>query len=345
AAAINEFGARVTRYSPFGTWHQLLISGNGNRWHPAGVNAWLRDLGIFDQRSHQKRVPRDAFRLANTQLAILLRHLWATDGSIGVHKGGGGHSVYYATNSTGLAADVAALLLRFDIVTRTARVDAPGYRPGYQVHVSGTQAQRRFIEIVGAFGPRVVPAAAVLAATAGVLPSTNVDTIPREVFDLVRERMQDREITTREMARLRGNSYGGTAHFSFSPSRPHLATYAQLLEDRELMGLATNDLFWDEVIDVVPDGEELVYDLTVPQTACWLADGVVSHNSGALEQDSDIVIMLWRDREETPAGAPRLINGAVAKNRNGPTGGFQPLVESEQAKFFSKASDDGGPPA
>src|SRR2546422_8625750 len=66
---------------------------------------------------------------------------------------------------------------------------------------------------------------------------------------------------------------------------------------------------------------------------------------GSLEQDSDIVIMLWRDREETPAGAPRLINGSVAKNRNGPTGGFQLLFESEQAKFFSKASDDGGPPA
>ena len=66
---------------------------------------------------------------------------------------------------------------------------------------------------------------------------------------------------------------------------------------------------------------------------------------GSLEQDADIVIMLWRDREETPAGAPRLINGAVAKNRNGPTGGFQLLFESEQAKFFSKASDEGGPPA
>jgi replicative DNA helicase len=175
--------------------------------------------------------------------------------------------------------------------------------------------------------------------------NTNVDTIPREVFDVVRERMRAKAITTREMARLRGTSYGGTGHFSFSPSRPHLAEYARLLEDRELMSLTTNDLFWDEVIEVVPEGDEVVYDLTVPETGCWMADGIVSHNSGALEQDADIVIMLWRDREETPAGAPRLINGSVAKNRNGPTGGFQLLFESEQAKFFSKASDDGGPPS
>src|SRR5207237_9443195 len=55
---------------------------------------------------------------------------------------------------------------------------------------------------------------------------------------------------------------------------------------------------------------------------------------GSLEQDSDIVIMLWRDPEETPAGAPRLINGSVAKTRNGPTGGFQPPFQSQPAKVF-----------
>ncbi len=62
--------------------------------------------------------------------------------------------------------------------------------------------------------------------------------------------------------------------------------------------------------------------------------------SGSLEQDSDIVLMLWKDKEETPAGAPRLIHGSVAKNRNGPTGIFQLLFAGEQARFFSKAADD-----
>ena len=42
--------------------------------------------------------------------------------------------------------------------------------------------------------------------------------------------------------------------------------------------------------------------------------------SGAIEQDSDVVLMLWRDKEETAAGAPKLIHGSIAKNRNGPTG-------------------------
>src|SRR6266508_3596239 len=61
---------------------------------------------------------------------------------------------------------------------------------------------------------------------------------------------------------------------------------------------------------------------------------------GTIEQDSDVVIMLWKDKEETAAGAPRLIHGSIAKNRNGPTGIFSLLFASEQARFFSKAADD-----
>jgi replicative DNA helicase len=122
-----------------------------------------------------------------------------------------------------------------------------------------------------------------------------------------------------------------------------LAEYARLLADDELRDVATSDLFWDRVVAIEPAGEEEVFDLTVPGPSSWLADGIVSHNSGALEQDADIVMMLWKDKEETVAGAPRLIHGSVAKNRNGPTGPFSLLFASEQARFFSKAPENETP--
>src|SRR5204862_6629369 len=65
--------------------------------------------------------------------------------------------------------------------------------------------------------------------------------------------------------------------------------------------------------------------------------------SGALEQDADIVLMLWKDKEETAAGAPRLIHGSVAKNRNGPAGTFNLLFASQQARVLSKAPGDPPP--
>ena len=154
-AAEQEFDGRVTRYeAPVGSWHQLVISGNGDRWRPAGVNAWLRELGVFGQRSFQKRIPATAFQLGNEQIALLLQHLWATDGSIALRRESrGGHSFYYATTSEGLAADVAALLLRLGMVARVGRAQKKGYRPSYQVRVSGADAQRLFLSTVGAFWP------------------------------------------------------------------------------------------------------------------------------------------------------------------------------------------------
>ena len=57
----------------------------------------------------------------NDQIALLLRHLWATDGCIWagpVSKRKLATRVYFGTSSPGLATDVAALLLRLGIVAR-----------------------------------------------------------------------------------------------------------------------------------------------------------------------------------------------------------------------------------
>jgi replicative DNA helicase len=344
AAATRQFGARVTRHAgPTGTWHQLVIAGNGNRWHPAGVGLWLRQLGIFGQRSYQKRVPQAAFRLGNRQIALLLRHLWATDGSIALRRESrGGHAVHYTTTSDGLAYDVAALLLRIGIVARVGTSVKGGYRPSYQVRVSGADAQREFLRVVGAHGPRVAPADILADSLADVIPNTNVDTLPNGVFGLVRERMHTLGVSPRAMAAMRGTVYNGGAHFAFAPSRSVLLDYATRLDDDELRDLATSDVFWDRVVAVEPAGDEDVFDLTVPGVANWLADGIVSHNSGALEQDADVVIMIFREEMYKPdRSVPSEVDGIaeliIAKQRNGPTGTVKTAFIAGQTKFMPLA--------
>ena len=99
-AAAESLGSTVKRYRGRGQWHQLLIGANGDRWHASGVGKWLKDLGIFGQRSHEKRLPDAVFQLADEQVALLLRHLWATDGSIVTRPAGskGSHRVYFSTS-------------------------------------------------------------------------------------------------------------------------------------------------------------------------------------------------------------------------------------------------------
>ncbi|MBE0447778.1 MAG: replicative DNA helicase [Actinobacteria bacterium] len=326
-AAREKFGAIVTRYAGRGNWHQLLISGNGNRWSPAGVNAWLRELGIFNQRSYEKRIPDEAFRLSNRQVGLLLRHLWATDGTISPRSEGsrGSAGVFFSTSSEGLANDVAFLLLRLGIVARIRHAQQGTSRPWYNVNISGAEDQRRFLKVVGAFGPRCEGAERLSQQLLHLTSNTNVDTLPREVFGQIKQLMAASGISHRAMAAMRGTSYGGSAHFSFAPSRAVVEEYAEVLDNDLLREQATSDLFWDTVIEITPDGEEEVFDLTVPGPSCWLADGVVSHNSGAIEQDADIVMFIHRNIYGSPddidaieeRGTAEVI---VAKHRNGPIG-------------------------
>jgi len=313
--AAEMFGCRVTGNDGVGNWHQLLISGTGNRWSPIGVGKWLKDLGIFGQRSHQKHLPSEVFSLPNSQIALLLRHLWATDGTISASKPGrrGGHKVSFTTCSRRLADDVAALLLRLGIVSRTHAVKVGHYRPVYMVHVSGTESQWTFLQEIGAFGPRREPATLLAEALRGVRANPSADTLSMEAV-------------------------GAVHAVRLSPSRTQMAGYAESLNPPELE--ESSHLFWDRIVAITPEGEEDVFDLTVPGPASWLADGVVSHNSGALEQDSDMILLIYReevyDRNTTKKGIAEI---DLVKHRNGEIGTFLLTFQGQYTRFANYASD------
>jgi len=330
-----ELGSTVKRYRGRRSWHQLLIGGNGNRWHPAGVNAWLRELGIHGQRSFQKRVPEAAFRLSDRQLGLLLRHLWATDGSMTVDVRSRKARIYYATTSAGLASDVAVLLLRMGITARRYQAIKAGYRPSHHIIVSGAEGQRRFVATVGAFGPREPQAALVMALLGDVTSNANVDTQPTQILDRIRGLISDRGLSRGEVARRRGISHPAIhASCRYAPSRALVAEYAELLEDQILSERASDDLFWDRVVSVAPAGEEDVYDLTVPGPSSWLADGIVSHNSGGIEQDADIVMFIFREEEYKATDENRgIAEIIIGKQRNGPTGTVRLAFIKEFTRF------------
>ncbi len=343
-AAAEAFGSCVNRHEGRGAWHQLVISGNGNRWHPAGVGAWLKQLGIFGQRSYEKHLPPEVFTLADAQIAQLLQHLWATDGCVALRKSGqrGMPRIYFSTCSARLAQDVAALLLRLGVVARVRTVHKSTYRPVYTVDVSGMEAQLRFAALVGGFGPRAAAIEVLAAHHEAHLAdaNTNVDTLPLEIFARVRSLMREQGVTTRKMAQLRGTSYGGSSHFSFAPRRAMLSDYARLLQSEELTTWATSDLYWDRVVAVVPDGEEDVFDLTVPGPTNWLADGLVTHNSGAIEQDADMILLIYReevyDKNTTKRGIAEI---DLAKHRNGEIGTFLLTFQGQYSRFSNYAAE------
>jgi replicative DNA helicase len=243
------------------------------------IVAWLDGLGLYGLRSHEKFIPDEVFSLPDFQVALFLRHLWSTDGS--VRRDGRMGRIYYASSSRRLIDDIQSLLLRLSIRGRVKRVQKTGYRPGYHLCLYGANNQLRFLELVGVHGARsaaVEPLAAVLRA---VVPyaNTNLDTIPREIWMVVRGRLREIGVTTRAFQTAIGTQYCGSALFRTAPSRSRLARIAAALDDDRLARLATSDVFWDGVVAIERLGEERVYDTTVPGTHNFIADGIVVHNS------------------------------------------------------------------
>ena len=243
------------------------------------IAAWLDRLGLFGKRSYEKFLPPEVFALPNDQVALFLRHLWATDGSVRWDEKVGQGRVYYASTSRRLVDDVAQLLLRLGVFTRIYRARKTGYRDCWHLQIQGAENQLKFLRHVGVNGAKDAAARGVIAKLESVTLNPDSDTVPAEVW---------------------------------------VERAAAVLEDAELHDLATNDVFWDRVVEVTSIGEHDVYDGTVPGTHNFVAQGISVHNS--LEQDADMVILLHRpdafERDDPRGGEADLILG---KHRNGPT--------------------------
>ncbi|CAM3539574.1 replicative DNA helicase [Isoptericola cucumis] len=297
------------------------------------IAEWLDDLGLFGARSHEKFIPTSVFHLPKGQIALFIKHIWATDGSVTVHKNGRGGRIYYASTSRALVDGLSRLLLRFGISTRIRRATLKGaHRQGYTLDISGVDDQRRFLQEIGVHGDRGGNADQLLQIIRDTQANTNVDTIPRQVWDDVRELLVERDMTHRQFAAALGTQFCGSTLWKHSPSRQRLGKIAQVLESEELEIMAVNDLLWDEVVAIESVGEKQVFDATVLDTHNFIANGIAVHNS--IEQDADMVILLHREdayeKESPRAGEADLI---VAKHRNGPTDTIVVAFQGHYSRF------------
>jgi replicative DNA helicase len=282
------------------------------------IAAWLDRLRLFGKRSHEKFVPQEVFALPNDQIALFLHHLWATDGSVRwdykVKQG----RVYYASTSRRLVDDVMQLLLRFGINSRIYRARKSGYRDSWHLNIFGAENQRKFLQQIDVNGEKFFAAREVLSQLEQVKGRAHSDTVPTEVWNRVKSLLAERRWTEQDFALATNTRFDDGRMWTHSPGRVRLHRISRLFDDRELHDLTTNDVFWDQIVEITSIGEHDVYDGTVSGTHNFVANLVNLHNS--LEQDADMVILLHRpdafERDDPRGGEADLILG---KHRNGPT--------------------------
>jgi replicative DNA helicase len=243
--------------------------------------------------------------------------------------------IYYASTSRQLADDVAHLLLRVGVHARIKRVKKLGYRDCWNVWIDRAENQKRFLAHVGVHGARGDKARDVLGELEKRSRRPGSDTVPREVWSVVKTAMDAQQKSNRDL-RLATNVTVSEARWKHAPGRSTLHRVAAALNDSDLHDLATDDVFWDRIVEIISIGDQDVYDGTVSGTHNFVANLVSLHNS--LEQDADMVMLLHRpdafDRDDPRGGEADIILG---KHRNGPTATITVAHQLHLSRFANMA--------
>jgi replicative DNA helicase len=126
--------------------------------------------------------------------------------------------------------------------------------------------------------------------------------------------------------------YCGTRIYKQNISRERAFHIATAVKSGELLKLAQSDIYWDEIMSIIPDGETKVYDLSIENLHNFVCNNIILHNS--IEQDADVVTFIYREDYYKPseenAGIAELL---IAKQRNGPTGTVKLAFLKEFTRF------------
>lgn len=269
--------------------HEVYLGSGQRGAGRSGVRRWLEDLGLVGVRATEKALPAAAFRLNNASLAVLLGRYWSGDGFL---FGSGNTTPYAATSSRRLADDLAHLMLRLGMVAKVTekhfnyrRGEDTAGRTGYTVHLVGRRSIERFLEAVA---PHLVGRGEQLAALHAYYAAVpqgreTVDTLPAGVGARVQTAKAASGLTWREVETRSGvctkEFYGSPKAHKKGFRRATIRTLGEFFGEPELLDVCSDDLYWDTVTGIEAAGEAQTYDLEVPGTHNFVANGLVVHNS------------------------------------------------------------------
>jgi len=267
------------------------ITGGRRGGKPNTVMTLVRRLKL-DLTSPEKFLPSHVFRSSNKILALVLRGLFSTYGSVYADK------IEYSSSSPRLAHDIQRALLRFGIHSilrgRAAHYTLNGVRHrarrSYRLFILGRDILT-FAKVVGFWGRKTKSLRAAAKQVATRPRNPNLDTLPRAVWDEVEAECARRGLSWARLSKQYGyarvpSTYGGHTYLKqgcldrrVCPSRDTLLKIASILESRRLRAIARSNIYWDVVVGIEAGGKAEVFDVEVEGSHNFIAEGILVHNS------------------------------------------------------------------
>lgn len=267
---------------------QVNIHENGN------IRGWMNHDGLENTVSRTKFVPYWVWGLSKEDTALFLNRLWATDGHVKQNTRSK-YSLEYCSVSKRLVQDVQALLWKFGIPSST-RQFWPNYwkdqgieEYAHILRIETKDGIHRFLSEIAFLGKSE------RCPVPEEIENNNRDTYPIEINRLIK-RIIDSRGNKGRMGRSAEKSKslrtaGLRETLKYPPTWQKLQQYVDFFKSdqrydqylvADLEKHIRTDLYWDEIEEIIPIGEQECVDFEVEGTHNFVADGLITHNSTLL---------------------------------------------------------------
>ncbi|MEX2720147.1 MAG: LAGLIDADG family homing endonuclease [Candidatus Wukongarchaeota archaeon] len=238
----------------------------------------------FYKGAENKQVPSIIMRSPNGTVSEFLKAYYDTDGYVDKNRA----TISVSSSSKRLLSDIQLLLNRFEIISQLgyshSRSQSSDKKRYNRLKITSIDQFNRFKDKIGLNSSKKEKLNKNLSS------NTNIDIIP-SLKDLLLELRKKRNLTQSQMGLAR-STYQHYERGDRNPSRTNLKVIIKELEKygdndklNQLRTIADTDVFWDKIISIqkIKPDFEWVYDLQVPETHNFVANGIYVHNSQLLK--------------------------------------------------------------
>jgi replicative DNA helicase len=213
-----------------------------------------------------------AWQWDRQRLLEFVKTLMSCDGTI--YSMSGYPRIEFAVASEALAQDLHHAFVRFGIVSKLWKKKDRCWR----VEITEPTSVDRYQSEIGWIGEKAKRFKRFTEPS-----QSNLGLLPQQIWTDIRALATSRGLTVTQLAQLAGERGAGLRGFNPHRSRGitqgRLATYLDVLKNQRLSQLASDQIYWDEIVSIEPTGDHQVYDLTVPETSNFIAQDILVHNT------------------------------------------------------------------
>ncbi len=260
------------------------------------LRAYLKHIGLGYAKSFEKIVPKMIFNASKNNCAAFLRGLFDTDGCVRIDgRNKNTIRVHFATTSKKLAEQVQLLLLNFGIISSIATVKVDhrnafirgrkinSKHARYDLTIKGSSSVKLFSECIGFNLSRKKQLLSKQFSS-----KRDLRIVPNQKERIIRlfkklplvEQRKDRCKIGRFTRASRGKA---TKQLTYEKLKEFIGAYEQFLKSDpdfiQLQELYFMDHYYSRVKSKIPSFAH-TYDLNIPFSHTFTANGIVCHNSG-----------------------------------------------------------------